>query len=751
MVDSSTTCDASDALRWHGRLACEDWALPSCVAESAEEARPGFSTCCADEFEDDPVVLIAKVRLFVGMLRQSSHTVAYTGAGISTAAGIKDYATKSQATRLEAVCPPRDELGKASMAKPTLAHHMLTRLQRTGLLAEWVQQNHDGLPQKAGFPQQHLNEIHGARFDPSNPVVHFRGKLRSDLFAWMLQQELLTELTVAVGTSLCDTPSTADRLVVSAAQRACQPESSAVGAVVVGLQRTRLDAEVQLRIYSVIDDFFALVAAELWGEDWQGRPEDRGFPLDVGQPAREALGDDPRSALQVGNLVYITEGPFQGRECHVVDTESDEGIHLDCGLELASWWLYAEPHPARFPLQMAPVVAERALAFQRVVKSVQSALYLPSEAAGPPLAFLPGLWQGEAVLSGKRLYHPTASEDRAQHLCLVMGSGDDGGVLGAGYTSWPAAHVMLGIRGRVWFTLRGSYHKAGADLSLTLEWEMKPGSRSFPAVGASLGPEQGECRRYRTQLNGRIQWDGRAGELRYAGTWQDEEGVGGAFALLRQSSDTDRSLRAGTWIGQRHGQEESWVFAVAPGIPVAFGAVLCAPSSESNDGLALLRGSFLRNRGPDGERFCLLERSLDERAETHLPVGLTNRAESVCLEAANLSVMLSERYHPMVVADLPGTYQHSAGGMVEVRVVRSEAMGADVLEIQNPRLQAAVCVDATSACIGGCARVHGQLGRLLREGSGIEWSNGSIWTRYQNNSAGGAQISAPRRSQSPGA
>ena len=30
------------------------------------------------------------------------------------------------------------------------------------MLSFWVQQNHDGLPQKAGFPQWLLNEIHGS-------------------------------------------------------------------------------------------------------------------------------------------------------------------------------------------------------------------------------------------------------------------------------------------------------------------------------------------------------------------------------------------------------------------------------------------------------------------------------------------------------------------------------------------------------------------------------------------------------------
>lgn len=43
---------------------------------------------------------------------------------------------------------------------------MLVALSRAGYLKHWVQQNHDGLPQKAGYPQEHINEIHGAWFDP---------------------------------------------------------------------------------------------------------------------------------------------------------------------------------------------------------------------------------------------------------------------------------------------------------------------------------------------------------------------------------------------------------------------------------------------------------------------------------------------------------------------------------------------------------------------------------------------------------
>ena len=34
-----------------------------------------------------------------------------------------------------------------------VTHRVLAALQKAGLLHGWIQQNHDGLPQKAGFPQ----------------------------------------------------------------------------------------------------------------------------------------------------------------------------------------------------------------------------------------------------------------------------------------------------------------------------------------------------------------------------------------------------------------------------------------------------------------------------------------------------------------------------------------------------------------------------------------------------------------------
>jgi len=43
-----------------------------------------------------------------------------------------------------------------------------------------IQQNHDGLAQKSGYPQSDLNEIHGSWFDKKNTVVLMDDKLKTE-------------------------------------------------------------------------------------------------------------------------------------------------------------------------------------------------------------------------------------------------------------------------------------------------------------------------------------------------------------------------------------------------------------------------------------------------------------------------------------------------------------------------------------------------------------------------------------------
>jgi len=132
-------------------------------------------------------------------------------------------------------------------------------LERKNYLQYYVQQNHDGLPQKSGFPQYKMNEIHGAWFDPSNPVVQFSGKLRSDLFKEMLEWENKADLCITLGTSLSGM--NADRCANTPAKKSLKGE--ALGTVLINIQKTNLDAKCVIRIWAKIDDAFKILAKEL--------------------------------------------------------------------------------------------------------------------------------------------------------------------------------------------------------------------------------------------------------------------------------------------------------------------------------------------------------------------------------------------------------------------------------------------------------------------------------------------------------
>ena len=129
----------------HGTDGNPTWIEPRMVVECNEVARPAMKQAIkAHEYKDDPSVLRQKVRLLAEMIRRSKHTVAYTGAGISTAAGIGDYASKSGAR--SSVLPKKLSSGdpfnaaNAINAEPTFAHRALVSMHAAGRLAEWVQQ-----------------------------------------------------------------------------------------------------------------------------------------------------------------------------------------------------------------------------------------------------------------------------------------------------------------------------------------------------------------------------------------------------------------------------------------------------------------------------------------------------------------------------------------------------------------------------------------------------------------------------------
>jgi len=248
----------------HGTKGDPTWPAPALAAECATLARPGYNSAAAHEYLDADWVLEKKVELLANMITSAEKFVIYAGAGLSTGAGISDYATRTGAGGVLA----KDVEKKAPVApvspmkaKPSYGHKVIAAMAKKNLIWRFLQQNHDGLPQKAGVPQSVMNEIHGGWFDPSNPVIKMSGTLRGDLFKDLNFCERKTDLVLVLGSSLCGM--NADRLVSTVATRArvsSEGKGKIHGSVIVSLQTTPHDANSSVRFFATIDRVMELLA-----------------------------------------------------------------------------------------------------------------------------------------------------------------------------------------------------------------------------------------------------------------------------------------------------------------------------------------------------------------------------------------------------------------------------------------------------------------------------------------------------------
>mmetsp|Transcript_107916 Transcript_107916/g.170467 ORF Transcript_107916/g.170467 Transcript_107916/m.170467 type:complete len:496 (+) Transcript_107916:137-1624(+) len=248
---SDSACKSSKAL--HGRAFNIPSAPPPHVvwSSSSKPRRRSPDGLTATEYTDTPAIFNLKVELFANMLRASKKTLAYTGAGLSVSAGIGMSAVGSSCGAGSGT-----GVGVGLVAEPTIAHVVMTELYNQEMLQKWVQRNHDGLPQKAGYPQEHITEIHGSWFDPSNPVIKYTGCLRDDLFENMENQADEADLVLVLGTSL--TGLNADQCVTKTASRSLNGD--ALGTVVISPQRTPQDGRASLRIYAKADEVMVALA-----------------------------------------------------------------------------------------------------------------------------------------------------------------------------------------------------------------------------------------------------------------------------------------------------------------------------------------------------------------------------------------------------------------------------------------------------------------------------------------------------------
>merc|ERR1712110_1183158 len=240
--------DHSSTPFWHGRLYSGNDTIPKITWESDLTPRNDHdapkwltaSECC--DIED---VLETKLNYLAQLLRLSNRTVIYSGAGISRAAGI------GQAAR-----GAGKDGRKGLNALPTFTHYALGAMAKAGYIHSWIQQNHDGLPQKAGFPQQSINEIHGSWYDPSNPVVLYSGSLKQEQYPWMVEEANKADLVLVLGTSLGGL--NADQVALKTAARSRKNKhydsGGALGTVMINLQQTEHDGKSTIRIFGQSDN-----------------------------------------------------------------------------------------------------------------------------------------------------------------------------------------------------------------------------------------------------------------------------------------------------------------------------------------------------------------------------------------------------------------------------------------------------------------------------------------------------------------
>eukprot|EP01105_Mastigella_eilhardi_P000612 TRINITY_DN1070_c0_g1_i4.p1 TRINITY_DN1070_c0_g1~~TRINITY_DN1070_c0_g1_i4.p1 ORF type:complete len:544 (+),score=85.14 TRINITY_DN1070_c0_g1_i4:27-1634(+) len=105
-----------------------------------------------------------KVEQVADWVRSSRYTVFYTGAGISTAAGIPDFRgpqgvwTERDKGRSPTSCNPYDSF------RPTFCHYAITQMVRQHWAHFVITTNCDGLQVKSGLPPHCLVELHGNVF-----------------------------------------------------------------------------------------------------------------------------------------------------------------------------------------------------------------------------------------------------------------------------------------------------------------------------------------------------------------------------------------------------------------------------------------------------------------------------------------------------------------------------------------------------------------------------------------------------------
>lgn len=114
------------------------------------------------EHYDDKVVLDPKIDQLVTWIKNSKRFLIFTGAGISTSAGIPDFRGPNGVWTLKAQGKARTTpTTPTTEAIPTPCHMAIVTLQNKGILRYLISQNCDGLHRRSGMHPDKMSELHG--------------------------------------------------------------------------------------------------------------------------------------------------------------------------------------------------------------------------------------------------------------------------------------------------------------------------------------------------------------------------------------------------------------------------------------------------------------------------------------------------------------------------------------------------------------------------------------------------------------
>ena len=238
----------------------------------------------------------------------SEHFIAFTGAGISTSAGIPDYRTGAntvletgpgcweKAANIKAAgkeIKSKDFLRTSiQKAYPTKCHMALVELMDKGFLKHIISQNVDGLHRKSGIPADKITEVHGntnleeckkcgtgymrdfrvrnaqkvkehktgrkcddpaCKGDLEDTIINFGENLKEEILDSGYNHGQCSDLILAMGSSLRVNP----------AADMCKHNHNKGKLVIVNLQKTPLDYLAFMCIHAKIDDVIDMLMKEL--------------------------------------------------------------------------------------------------------------------------------------------------------------------------------------------------------------------------------------------------------------------------------------------------------------------------------------------------------------------------------------------------------------------------------------------------------------------------------------------------------